>query len=332
MVLVSSKVRALGLCSGGLDSMLAAKILQAQGIEVSWICFETPFFLPDKSIRASELTGIPLQVKNITPEYIRMLKNPPAGYGKNMNPCLDCHSLMFRFAFETLKEGGYDFLFSGEVVGQRPMSQRKQALRYVEKHSGADGFIIRPLSAQLLPETQMEKDGRVKREQLLSISGRSRKDQMKLAESFGISEYPTPAGGCLLTDPGYSRRLRDLFEHKEACEAGDFELLKYGRHIRLSSQTKIIVGRNHAENIAMEKLFYPNGYCFIFPQSFSGPRVLVSRPVDREALLQAAAICVGYSKVPPGEPAQVKINNGDDVFCVETAGIPPRTIESMIIQ
>jgi tRNA U34 2-thiouridine synthase MnmA/TrmU len=194
-------VRALGLCSGGLDSILAGLVLRQQGIDVAWVSFETPFFSADKARAAARLTGIPLSVQCITSVYMPMLRNPACGYGKNMNPCMDCHALMFRLAGERMRAEGFDFLFSGEVLGQRPMSQTKNALRYVEKHSGFDGWILRPLSARRLPETFAEREGLVDRERLLDLSGRGRKPQIALAEAFGITAYPAPAGGCLLTDP-----------------------------------------------------------------------------------------------------------------------------------
>lgn len=197
-----NNVKALGLCSGGLDSMLAGLVLREQGIQVHWVSFETPFFSAAKARRASEMTGIPLTVQPIYPIYMQMLLDPPAGYGRYMNPCMDCHSLMFRLAGEMMRERGFDFLFSGEVLGQRPMSQKKPSLRYVEKHSGFDGLILRPLSAKLLPETIPEKEGLVDRDRLLDITGRSRKRQIDLAQQFGITNYPAPAGGCLLTDIG----------------------------------------------------------------------------------------------------------------------------------
>jgi tRNA U34 2-thiouridine synthase MnmA/TrmU len=250
-------VRALGLLSGGLDSMLAGLILCDQGIEVESVTFETPFFNAAKGRKASQMTGIPLTVKQIYPVYIKMLKNPPAGYGKHMNPCMDCHSLMFKLAGEMMQAQGFDFLFSGEVVGQRPMSQTKSALRYVEKHSGFEGYILRPLSAKNLPQTIPEKEGLVNRELLLDIEGRSRKRQIQLAKKFGITEYPTPAGGCLLTDQGYTNRLKDLFNHQRDCTEAELHLLKYGRHFRLNPEAKLIVGRTQKDNEKILKYHNP---------------------------------------------------------------------------
>ena len=238
MISYPKKVRALGLCSGGLDSILSALVLRKNNVEVEWITFETPFFSPEKAIKASKTTGIPLIVKNITEEYLTMLKNPHCGYGRNMNPCMDCHSLMFRIAGGIMEESGFDFLFSGEVLGQRPMSQTLSSLRYVEKHSGYGGYILRPLSAKRLPVTIPEKKGLINRELLLGFSGRSRKPQAALAGEFGISDYPNPAGGCLLTDKGFSRRLKDLFEHQKYFSENELNILKYRPALTFKSKHK----------------------------------------------------------------------------------------------
>ena len=304
-------VRALGLCSGGLDSMLAGLVLRRQAIEVAWITFETPFFSADKARAAARQTGIPLTVREITPDYLRMLRKPPCGYGKHMNPCMDCHALMFRLAGEWMKTQGYDFLFSGEVVGQRPMSQTKSSLRYVEKHSGFDGYILRPLSARGLPETIPEQKGWVDRERLLDLSGRSRKPQIKLAAEFGISDYPAPAGGCLLTDPGYARRLKDLFAHQAHTSIRDLELLKHGRHFRLDANTKIIVGRTQKDNQRIEDLHEPDNQATLKVRDFPGPFVAVRGRPSPEVLLQAAAICAGYSKASR-ESAVIVLASGPD--------------------
>jgi tRNA-specific 2-thiouridylase len=239
----SKQVRALGLCSGGLDSILAALVLRRQGIDVEWVVFETPFFSADKALRAARLNRVPITVKHILPVYLEMLKSPPAGYGKQMNPCMDCHALMFKLAGEEMQARGFDFLFSGEVSGQRPMSQNKNSLRYVEKNSGFDGYIVRPLSAQNLPVTPPEKEGLVDREKLLNFSGRTRKPQLELAASLGVTDFPSPAGGCLLTEKGYASRLRDLFKRQDTYRDKEFYLLSYGRHLRLNAGHKLIVGR-----------------------------------------------------------------------------------------
>ena len=331
MTIGNKKIRALGLCSGGLDSILSALVLRDQGIEVEWISFETPFFSADKAKAASKHINVPLTVQKITPIYMEMLKQPPAGYGKNMNPCMDCHALMFRLAGEVMTQKGFDFLFSGEVLGQRPMSQTKSALRYVEKHSGYDGYIVRPLSAKLLPETKMESKGMVKRDLLLDIRGRSRKPQIELAKKYNISHYPAPAGGCLLTDKGYSDRLKDLFAHQDHYSEIDLELLKYGRHIRLTNENKIVVGRTRQDNDYIMACYVPEKDVMIKLESRPGPVVLAPGGGSREALLKAAAICAGYSKgvAEPTINAVVAFPGGQEI--VSVAPINPREIKAFLL-
>ena len=318
-------VKALGLCSGGLDSILSGMVLKKQGIDVTWISFETPFFNADKAIKASEQTGIPLIRKDITDIYLEMLRNPRLGYGKNMNPCRDCHSLMFRLAGEIMENECFDFLFSGEVMGQRPLSQTKQSLRYVEKQSGFDGKILRPLSARALPETEVEKAGLVDRSQLLDFTGRSRKPQIQLAREMGITDFPLPAGGCLLTDANFSRRLKDLFDHEQQVAVNDIELLKYGRHIRLSDTVKIIVGRTRADNQAIISLNDSNRYMEVDVTGIGSPTILVPVHADDEMLGLAAAICVGYSKTPPDQIANVSVRTKDRAEILQARAVVPDT-------
>lgn len=325
------KVRALGLCSGGLDSILSALVLRDQGVDVSWVSFETPFFSADKARAASARYSIPLRVRNITPVYLDMLKAPPAGYGKNMNPCMDCHSLMFRLAGEEMANGGFHFLFSGEVSGQRPMSQNKPSLRYVEKHSGCDGYILRPLSARLLPETIPEKNGWVDRAKLLDISGRSRKPQIALAAHFGVRDYPSPAGGCLLTDVGYAGRLRDLMAHDPGLTSRTLNLLKYGRHLRLNASSKLIVGRKQLENDAIQQLVDPSEDVTFNILRFPGPLAVIPGGGDPAVHPLAAGICAGYGKAPAADPVDVTVSSpaGDTVITV--VPIPPAENRSLII-
>ncbi|PMQ01566.1 MAG: tRNA 4-thiouridine(8) synthase ThiI [Dictyoglomus sp. NZ13-RE01] len=250
-----SKTRALALLSGGLDSLLAVSLIQRQGIEVIGIFFYTPFFNPENAKKSAEFLGIPLKIIDITEEYLEILKKPKYGYGKNMNPCIDCHAFMIRKTFELLKEFSADFIITGEVLGERPMSQNKNSLKLVEKYSGAEDYILRPLSAKLLPPTKPEREGLVIREELLNIQGRSRKVQLQLAKELGLKEIPTPAGGCLLTEPQFSKKLKDLLNHKEDITRRDLELLKIGRHLRLSPDIKVIVGRQKEENEKLINLF-----------------------------------------------------------------------------
>lgn len=331
MATKEASVRALGLCSGGLDSMLAGLVLREIGIDVRWVTFETPFFSAQKAEHASRRTGIPLTVKNITPEYLPMLRNPPCGYGQQMNPCMDCHALMFQIAGQMMAKNGDDFLFSGEVLGQRPMSQTRPSLRYVEKHSGFEGFILRPLSARLLNKTIPERTGKVDREKLLAFSGRSRKPQIKLARSFGITDYPTPAGGCLLTDVGFSRRLKDLFEHPEEVEGRDYRLLKHGRHFRLNPETKIIVGRTQTDNENIVKYHRPKTDILIWVQQFPGPTVLVPGGGQQDVILLAASICAGYSKAPADRSVKVDVTSLSGQKTVEVIGLAPGDFSHLLV-
>jgi tRNA U34 2-thiouridine synthase MnmA/TrmU len=331
MKLNTKKVRALGLCSGGLDSILSALVLRKQGIAVEWICFETPFFSSSNAKKASRMTGIPLLVKNITSVYLDMLKNPPCGYGKHMNPCMDCHALMFRLAGALMNEKGFNFLFSGEVLGQRPMSQNIQSLRYVEKQSGFEGYILRPLSAKRLPITIPEKEGVVNRDLLLDLSGRSRKPQIKLAKEFNIADYPSPAGGCLLTDKSYAARLKDLFDHQDSYTEEELHLLKHGRHLRLNENTKIIVGRTQKDNEKIKKYYNPAVDTVIKVANFPGPTVLVPKGGSKEIVILAASICTGYSKAPDLTPVKVKVETSSGHEIIEVIGLLPNDIKHFLI-
>jgi tRNA U34 2-thiouridine synthase MnmA/TrmU len=326
-----NKVRALGLCSGGLDSILSAVVLGNQGIAVEWISFETPFFSSVKARRAAAQLRIPLIVQNITQPYLKMLRDPSRGYGKHINPCIDCHTLMFRLAGEVMKDRQMDFLFSGEVLGQRPMSQTRSSLRYVEKHSGYRDVIVRPLSAKLLEETLPEKKGLVDRRLLLGLSGRSRKPQIQLARTWGITDYPAPAGGCLLTESVYSNRLKDLFGHQKDCTENELHLLKYGRHIRLNEQIKIIVGRTLQDNIAILDHHDPLLDMVLKTQQIPGPVVLVPLEAGNDEIQQAASICAGYSKVPENMTVAVEVVSPSDVSTLWVAGMRPEFIQSMMI-
>ncbi len=334
LIIMSSpekKVRALGLCSGGLDSMLAGLVLREQGIEVEWITFETPFFASHKARKASKMTGIPLTVKKITQQYLPMLRNPKCGYGKWMNPCLDCHALMFRLAGDRMEAEGFGFLFSGEVLGQRPMSQTKPSLRYVEKNSGYDGYILRPLSAQKLPETIPEKNGWVDRERLYDFSGRGRKNQIRLAEKFGITDYPAPAGGCLLTDRGYSDRLKDLFDHQPDTTEAELHLLKYGRHFRLADKTKLIVGRTQQDNEQIIRYHDPKKDTVMKTRNVPGPVLLIPGGANTDTIRLAASVCAGYSKAAPDAWVEVQMVSPNGRETLKIKGMPSGEIKAFMI-
>jgi len=277
--------------------MLAVKIVREQGIEVQGVAFETPFFSADRALEACKAISLPLTVVDITREHLVMLKTPRYGYGRNMNPCIDCHILMLKKAGEKMESENADFIFTGEVLGQRPMSQGKQSLHVVAKRSGYQEYIVRPLSAGLLPETRPEMEGKINRLKLLNIQGRGRKRQVELAGKYKLTNYTKPAGGCLLTDPGFAKRLRDLFAHDRDLEIRDLELLKVGRHLRLSDKTKIIIGRKKMENAIIEKLSQDRDIV-IRAMDFPGPTVLVPYGCEKDDLQSAAGICVLYSDAP----------------------------------
>ena len=287
--------KALGLLSGGLDSSLAALTLKRQGVEVTAIAFVTPFFGAERARKAAAAIDLPLIVSDIADIHLAVLKNPRYGYGRNLNPCIDCHALMFRLAGERMREGGFDFLFSGEVLGQRPMSQNLTALGTVAKHSGLRDRILRPLSARLLPITPMEETGLVDRERLLDIQGRSRRRQAELAREWGLLDYPSSGGGCLLTEKSFTGRLQDLLSHHPDATPVDVELLKLGRQFRLSPRSKLTLGRNLADNEALKGLARPAD-TLLRAADFSGPLGLVSGQPTEAGLQLAGAIVAAYGK------------------------------------
>ena len=298
--------KALGLLSGGLDSTLAALCLKRQGIEVTGIAFVTPFFGAGKARRSAEQIGIPLLVQEIGDVHLEMVKQPRYGYGKNMNPCIDCHAMMFRIAGEIMAAQGFDFLFSGEVLGQRPMSQNLSALQAVAKHSDQADRILRPLSARLLPETRMEASGMVDRQQLLDIQGRTRRRQEALAKEWELTDYPASGGGCLLTEKHFSDRLRDLVTHEPACTTRDVELLKTGRQFRLSPQARLAVGRNQQDNEALRQLAGSRDL-LLRCIGFGGPLGVLSGTPGEDDIAMAAAIIAGYGKGSGEESVEVLV-------------------------
>lgn len=243
-----SKCKGLSLMSGGLDSQLAVKVLERAGAYMEGVCFSTPFFSPASAQKAAEAMGIKLHVVDFTDIEVKLIENPPHGFGGAMNPCIDCHANMIGTAGEMIKEMGFDFVSTGEVLGQRPMSQNRQALGIVARESGLEGRLVRPLSAQLLDPTIPETEGLLDRSQLLAIQGRCRDQQIKLAAELGIVDYPSPAGGCKLTEEGYGRKLKDLKDHEGLGTRRLIELLAVGRHFRLPDGTGLIVGRDKVEN------------------------------------------------------------------------------------
>ncbi len=296
-------VTAVVLMSGGLDSRLAARIMLEQGVRVVALNYRTCFCTctpkhgcGSEAAKASRELGVPLKVVNHTRAFIEIVKNPPHGYGRHMNPCIDCRIQMFRAAREYMDKVGAHFLVTGEVLGQRPMSQRRDAMRLIDREAGTGGIILRPLCARHLPPTRPEEKGWVDRDTLLDISGRSRKPQMALAEQFGMTDYPCAAGGCLLTYEGFARKVRDLIEHMPEAQARDFQLLKLGRHFRLPGGGKAIVGRDAGENERLRKCAREGDVVYERSETV-GPVVLLCDARDTNDGALAAALCVTYSKL-----------------------------------
>jgi len=295
-------MKAVALLSGGLDSSLAAKVVMEQGIELEALNFMTVFCTCTNtgetclaSQKAVEALGIPLKVLNVSEEYLDVVRHPKHGYGSNMNPCIDCRIFMLKKARTYMEETGSAFIVTGEVLGQRPMSQRRDAMRLIEKEAELDGLILRPLSAKLLPPSTPEKEGWVDRERLLKIQGRSRKPQIQLAVHFGIRDYPCPAGGCLLTDPGFAKRMKDLILHQPDFSLNDVHLLKMGRHFRLSLKSKLVVGRNEEENRKIQT-FSKEGDVLFKVDRYPGPLSLLRGKGEEGEIEKAAAITARYSK------------------------------------
>jgi tRNA-specific 2-thiouridylase len=321
---MSKKAKAIALLSGGLDSTLAVRLLLDQGVEVEALNFHTPFCQCNRQGRCeaahvAETFGIPCKTVAVTDEFFDLIRRPRYGYGSGMNPCLDCRILMFTKARQRMEETRADFCFTGEVVGERPMSQRRDAMRIIERESGLEGRLLRPLCAQLLAPTIPEQEGLVDREALLSISGRSRKPQMALAEERGLTDYPCPAGGCLLTDPGFARRMRDLVQYTPDFGLNDVSLLKVGRHFRLSPSAKTIAGRNEGENQRIVALARPGDRLFEV-QGWGSPMTLLRGEPEGDENEIAAAITVRYSDAPG--PAAVRYGPNYGALCKEISAAP----------
>lgn len=301
---MTEEKKVVALLSGGLDSQLAVRMMQKQGFKVSAVAIKTPFCDFDCGRgcgfeireRADEL-DVDLKTVYLGDEYIKMLKSPKYGRGAGFNPCVDCRAMMFDAAKKHMEETGAEFIISGEVLGQRPMSQHRKALKTIEKESGLEGKIVRPLSAGLLPATNPERDGLIRREDMGMIRGRSRKPQLAMAREYGVENPPNAGGGCLLTDPAFGRRTRDLFEHTENPTINDIGLLKVGRHHRLDIHTKMVVGRNHEENGTIQMLA---GEADILLEACDhmGPTTLLRGGTAKDHIMLAAAVTLKYSDAP----------------------------------
>ena len=294
--------KAIALLSGGLDSTLAILVLLRQGIEITAVTCLTHFGcdISDTSscsknpFPAAEKFGFTVKLSHLADKFLAIVKDPKHGHGKNMNPCIDCRILMLREAKELMDLTGADFLVTGEVLGQRPMSQRRETFPVIDREAGVEGLVLRPLSAKLFKSSTAETKGMVDRERLYGFSGRTRKPQMALAEELGLTDYPAPAGGCLLTDPVYSYRLKELFQHNPGHDIRDINLLQMGRHFRASKECKVIIGRNHEENERIESLSNENDY-LMSVENFGSPLTLITGAPDSNVVKLAAALTARYS-------------------------------------
>jgi len=318
--------RALAMISGGLDSTLAARLIMEQGIDVIGVCFKSYFFGPKNAEKMTKKIGIPLVVVDFSKEHLEMVRKPKHGYGKNMNPCIDCHAMMMSYSGRLLEEYGADFIITGEVLNQRPMSQNKSALDVVKKESGYTDKILRPLCALNLAPTKMELEGLVDREKLLNLSGRSRKPQMEIAEKWGITDYPSPAGGCKLTDPNFSKRLYDLLHSGVEPSEGDINLLKYGRHMRVSPNAKVISTRNEDEVKEIKKYLKETDLIF-FTKDYTGSMIVVTGNPGEEDIAFAARAAVRYSKAKDLRDATVNYGRYGQPFENSFDAVPAKDEE-----
>ena len=291
----TKKCRGLSLISGGLDSQLAICVLREAGAEVEAVTFETPFFASTAARKAAAALGVKLHVIDFTDDEIALVKNPPHGFGGAMNPCIDCHATMIRRAGELMTRLGYDFVATGEVLNQRPMSQNRQSLGVVARTSGLEGRLVRPLSAQLLEPTIPEQEGKLDRTKLLGISGRRREPQFELAKKYGLVDYPSPAGGCKLTEKGFGHKLRDLLEHEGLDERRLVELLLVARRFRLPDGTSVILGRDASENRLLAARRTPSD-TLVAPVSVPGPTALLPRVVSESDLDAATHLVCAWSR------------------------------------
>ncbi|HJV33568.1 hypothetical protein [Geomonas sp.] len=329
--------KAIALLSGGLDSTLAVKVLLDQGVAVEALNFTSPFCTctgknsgcKSEAVRVAGEFNIPIKVMHKGVDYLEIVRKPQHGYGKGMNPCIDCRIYLLKKAKEYMQEIGADFVFTGEVLGQRPMSQRRDTLRVIERESGLDGLLLRPLSAKHFQPTVPEQEGWVDREKLLAIQGRSRKEQMELAEELDVKNYPCPAGGCLLTELSFVGKVRDVFDHSDQLNPRDFRLLKLGRHFRIGKRTKVIVGRNEAENQLLENAVQP-GEATLRWGCGPSPLAALMGESSEEMLAVAGQILLRYTKAEALSETELVVScNGADRTLAVSNVLDEQAVESL---
>lgn len=318
--------RCIVLLSGGLDSMLAIRIMQEQGIEVEALNFKTIFTCcQDQSAQVARDLGVRLTVVGQDDDYLDLVRKPKFGYGKGANPCVDCRIYMFEKAERFMQQVDAHFIVSGEVVGQRPMSQKRRDLDIISHHSGLNDLLLRPLSAKLLPPTLPEREGWVDREKLYDIEGRSRKRLIELAHKYNLKDIPTPSTGCSLTEPLFSQKVHDLIQLDPEGTRWDFELLKVGRHFRFDDQTKVVMGRNESENdqlLYMHRMPEATSTAIIDPDNFLGARALIVGPPTEAAIQYTGGLILRYSSAADPENATVQVVQGDETHVLRATSTP----------
>ena len=313
--------KAVALLSGGLDSQLAIAIVKAQGVEIEAVNFQTMFgCCKDDARQAAHALGVGFTLLKAGADYIEVIQNPKFGYGRGINPCVDCRIYMFRRAQELMSHTGAAFMITGEVLGQRPMSQKMKDFKAIEKETGLEGRILRPLSAHQMPLTIPEQEGLIDRSKLYGIVGRSRQKLLKLAKEYGIHNPPDPSAGCALTSPEFAKKVQDIFDHHDSRETWQFEILRMGRHFRLGPKTKIVIARNHDQNVYLEHL-HPEGTLLLSALNFAGPTALFIGEESPEMLAQAAAMVLRYAQKPLPETCDIELHRGESAE-VYQAGAP----------
>jgi len=326
---VEKRPKALALLSGGLDSTLAAKLILDQGVEVEAINLVTPFCFCDTDAlnRLRKKLSVKIHRVFLGQEFLDMVVDPPHGYGSQMNPCIDCRILMFKKAKQLAERIEADFLVTGEVLDERPFSQKKDSMLLIERKAGIEGKVLRPLSAQLLPETDPEKEGLADRDMLLAIRGRRRAPQIELAKKLNIGDYPNPSGGCLLTDPRFAERLREHLKNERMLTSRDIELLKLGRHFRVNG-AKIIVGRNEEENKKLLTIAKKHEIPSLEAVDHMGPLTLLVGEANPDVLRKAVAITVRYSDAPRTIPIRVRYRDKEERM-FETEAMNDEDLETL---
>lgn len=333
------KRKAIALLSGGLDSTLAVKMMLDMGIDVEALNFTSPFCTctgknagcKSEAVRVAQEFNIPIKVVHKGLDYLEIVRNPRHGYGKGVNPCVDCRIYLLRKAKEYMLESGADFVITGEVLGQRPMSQRRDTLRVIERESGLEGLLLRPLSARHFESTVPEKEGWVDREKLLAIKGRSRKELFELADDLDVTNYPCPAGGCLLTELSFVPKIKDIFDHCEELNLRDFRLLKIGRHLRIGQRSKVIIGRNEADNNLLETIRQPEEAALTWLEGNTPVGIVIGEQSD-DLYRLAAGLLLRYTRAEAGAACRIEVRTGDETQILSVINdMNESTVESYLV-